>query len=74
MSPDKAEELYGPPTSVEETKEGKLYIWDYMGELAPADKKKDPSAKYVADSFGQHIKVLFQADKAVAVIIWNDGP
>ena len=74
MSPDKAEELYGPPTSVEETKEGKLYIWDYMGELAPADKKKDPTARYVADSFGQHIKVLFQADKAIAVIIWNDGP
>ena len=74
MSPGKAVELYGDPTAIEETKEGKLYIWDYMGELAPADKKKDPTAGYVADSFGQHIKILFQDDIAVAVIIWNDGP
>ncbi|MBN2320402.1 MAG: hypothetical protein JXR49_15075 [Acidobacteria bacterium] len=74
MSPDEAVELYGAPNAVRETKDGKLCVWDYTGELEMADKKKDSTVQYVADSLGHHIKILFQDGKAMVIIMLNDVP
>ncbi len=74
MSSKKAVRLYGTPSAMQETNEGKLFSWDFVGDYMGDANKGDLPANYVVNSFGYHIKVLFKNDKAVVIIMENDTP
>ena len=74
MSSKKAVRLYGKPTGIQETRDGKLFTWDYVGDFMGDIRKSELPKDYAVDSFGYHVKVLFKNDKAVVIIMGNDNP
>ena len=74
MPPKKAIEYYGDPTRVETTSEGNLLSWDFAGDPSIPGIKVKEGQVYVESSFGYHLKILFDNEKAAAIIMRSDIP
>ena len=74
MPPQKAIEYYGNPTRVETTSEGNLLSWDFAGDPSIPGIKVKEGQVYVESSFGYHLKILFDNEKAAAIIMRSDIP
>jgi hypothetical protein len=74
MSSKNAVKFYGAPSTMQETNEGTLYSWDFLGDDMGYANKSDLPANYVVNSFGYHVKILFKNNKAVVIIMENDAP
>jgi hypothetical protein len=74
MPPQKAIEYYGTPTRVETTSEGKLLSWDFAGDPSIPGMKAKEGEGYVHNSLGYHLKILFDNEKASAIIMRSDIP
>jgi hypothetical protein len=74
MTPQKAIEYYGNPTRIETTSEGKLLSWDFAGDPSIPGMKAKAGEVYVENSFGYHLKILFDNEKAAAIIMRSDVP
>lgn len=71
---DEAIDRYGKPTRIETTSEGKLYVWDFAADPAiPGVKTKEDGA-YAKNSYGYHLKILFDNERAAAILMSSDVP
>lgn len=74
MPPGKFIEHYGEPTRVETTSEGKLLSWDFAGDPSIPGLKTKDGRLHVENSFGFHLRILFDEEKAVAILMQSDIP
>jgi hypothetical protein len=74
MPPQKAIDYYGKPTRIETTSEGKLLLWDFTADPSIPGIKTKEGEIYAENSFGYHLKILFDNEKAAAIIMISDIP
>jgi len=74
MQPQKAIDYYGRPTRIETTSEGKLLLWDFGADPSMPGTKTKEDEVYAENSFGYHIKILFDNEKAAAIIMESNVP
>jgi hypothetical protein len=74
MPPQKAIDYYGKPTRIEMTSEGKLLLWDYAADPSMPGTKTKKGEVYAENSFGYHLKILFDNEKAAAIIMRSEIP
>jgi len=74
MPPQKFMNYYGNPTSAETTPEGKLLSWDFTADPSIPSVKTKENQAYMENSFGYHLKILFNNEKATAIIMLSDIP
>jgi hypothetical protein len=67
-------EHYGSPHSVETTPEDKIFSWEYAADPSLAGRQPEEGKAYAKNSFGYHIKILFENDKAVAIVMASLSP
>ena len=74
MPPQKFIDYFGNPTGEETTSEGKLLSWDFTGDPSIPGMKTNQGQAYVENSYGYHLKILFDNEKAAAIIMLSDIP
>lgn len=74
MPPQKVIDYYGNPTRTETTSEGKLLSWDFAADPSVPGVKTKEGLPYIENSFGFHLKILFDNKKATAIIMISDIP
>ena len=74
ISTQEAIKYYGDPHNIKSTSEGKLLIWDFVGEHMLTKEKAKKYEVYAANSWGYHVKILFKKEKAIAIMMVNDFP
>jgi hypothetical protein len=74
MPPQKFIDYYGNPTRVETTSEGQLLSWDFACGPSISGMKTEQGQTYVDNSFGYHLKILVDNEKAKAIMMMSDIP
>jgi hypothetical protein len=74
MSAQEAEKHYGSPHSVETIPEGRILSWEFAGDPSLLGRRPNADQPYAENSFGYHIKILFEEDKAAAIVMASLSP